>query len=161
MLFKIEEMQAKLLSFLDEQRAAVPRLYLLSNEALLVLLSLEGHPNECMPYIRQLFPGLQELGIEFRNGGENQAFTSMRGRHGERVSLPNAVLCDGAVHKWIVEVETAIQVGIACLCHMRAHGRMRAPARAYLFDHPLSVSCVFAVGITLRMTFRAKIKIIK
>lgn len=109
LLIKLEDSQAKLLAFLDDQRSAVPRFYMLSNEALLVLLSLEAHPNECMPYIRQLFPGIQELGIEFKNGGENQAFTSMRGRHGERVSLTTPVMCDGAVQKWVVEVEAGIQ----------------------------------------------------
>ena len=55
----------------------------------------QGQPQDTMPYLRVLYPGLHELGLEFKDSGKMQVFTSVRNRRGERLTLA-PLRCDGA-----------------------------------------------------------------
>jgi len=112
LLLRLEETQATLLAYLQSHRIELPRLFLLSDEALLMLLSFEGSPKLTMPFVRALFPGVHELGLEFKDNGEMQVFTSVRDRKGERVSL-KPIRCDGPVDKWIGALQQCLHDSMA------------------------------------------------
>ena len=112
LLSRLEETQTQLLSHLQSHRMEIPRLFLLSDESLLMLLSFEGNPKLAMPYVRVLFPGVHELGLEFKDNGEMQVFTSVRDRKGERISL-KPIRCDGPVDEWIATMEECLRTSVA------------------------------------------------
>jgi hypothetical protein len=92
LLARMEEIEARLGVFLQRQRAEFPRGFLLSDAALLQLLSLEGRPAHMQPYLRLCFPGLAEAVVE-AVAGHGDAFTAAVGRRGERLALSAPVLC--------------------------------------------------------------------
>ena len=112
LLTRLEDAQMQVRSYLDAQRIQLPRLFLISNDALLLLLSYEGQPKEAIPFVRLLFPGVHELGLEFKDNGEVQVLTSVRDRKSDRIPLL-PIRCDGAVEDWIAGLDTGLRDSVA------------------------------------------------
>ena len=112
LLTRLEDAQMQVHSYLQSQRVLLPRLFLISNDALLMLLSYQGQPKEAMPYVRLLFPGVHELGLEFKENGEMQVLTSVRDRKSDRIPLL-PIRCDGPVEEWIAELDIGLRDSVS------------------------------------------------
>ena len=137
LLQRLEELQGKMLNFLEQHRVAFPRLYLLSNEGLFMLLSYEGYPKETIPYLRQCFPGLHQVGLEFRNGGENQVCTSVRDYSSERLNMQETIACDGPVQEWISQLED--QLHLSLHSEFFRISKMNQTSELWISDIPLQL----------------------
>ena len=108
LLEKLEESQMLVVTYLNWHRQRVPRLFLLEDQGLLMLLSLEGHASESVPYLRILFPGVDEVGIDFKDNGETQVLSSVRDQCRGRLTLTCPIRCDKGVDEWIESLESAL-----------------------------------------------------
>ena len=111
LLARIENVESQLQAYLHSHRTEVPCFFLLSNQALLSLLSLEGHPEKAIPYTRVLLPGVHDFGLEFRDNGETQVLTSVQDRDGQRMEGLE-IICNGPVEDWISQLGLAIQEAV-------------------------------------------------
>ena len=112
LLARIENVESQLQAYLHSHRTEVPCFFLLSNQALLNLMSLEGHPEKAIPYTRVLLPGVHDFGLEFRDNGETQVLTSVQDRDGQRIEGLE-IICNGPVEDWVSQLEVAIQEAVA------------------------------------------------
>ena len=87
--------QARLEAYLERKRVAFPRLYFLSNDELLGILSQGNNPRAVQPHLQKLFDGIQFL--EFEGEGRNLNILEMHSAEHEKVPLSNNVKARGAV----------------------------------------------------------------
>jgi hypothetical protein len=98
----LEEVAEELQVYLEKARQYFPRLYLLSDDHLLDVLSQTKAPDKVQPYFANMFDGIHK--VEF---GVDLAVTSMLSCDGERVPLVRTVptvLAEGRVEVWLSQV---------------------------------------------------------
>lgn len=88
-------LQARLEAYLEKKRISFPRLYFLSNDELLGILSQGNNPRAVQPHLQKLFDGIQSL--EFEGEGRSLNVLAMNSAEQEQVPLSNNIKARGAV----------------------------------------------------------------
>ncbi|CAF3746445.1 unnamed protein product [Rotaria socialis] len=91
--------------YLETKRLAFPRLFFLSNEDLLDILSHSKDANCVQPHLRKCFANVFHLNIA---KSPMEAVTSMQSVEGEIVNFPKTVRPRGMVEQWLASVEQAM-----------------------------------------------------
>ena len=106
-LKQLEQIQAGLHHYLESKRLYFPRLFFLSNDDLLSLLSETKDPRAVLPHIKKLFDGVHTLLLS-----EQEEVTSMVSSAGETAHLVGRVRpsdARGAVERWLKELEAGMR----------------------------------------------------
>ncbi|CAF4669138.1 unnamed protein product [Rotaria sp. Silwood1] len=93
------------LDYLETKRLAFPRLFFLSNEDLLDILSHSKDANCVQPHLRKCFANIFHLHIV---KSPMEVVTSMQSVEGEIVNFPKTVRPRGMVEQWLTSVEQAM-----------------------------------------------------
>ncbi|CAF4004150.1 unnamed protein product, partial [Rotaria sp. Silwood2] len=91
--------------YLETKRLAFPRLFFLSNEDLLDILSHSKDANCVQPHLRKCFANIFHLHIAKT---PVEVVTSMQSVEGEIVNFPKTVRPRGMVEQWLTSVEQAM-----------------------------------------------------
>ncbi|CAF1414036.1 unnamed protein product [Rotaria sordida] len=102
---QMEKIQRALEDYLETKRLAFPRLFFLSNEDLLDILSHSKDANCVQPHLRKCFANIFHLHIA---KSPMEVVTSMQSVEGEIVNFPKTVRPRGMVEQWLTSVEQAM-----------------------------------------------------
>eukprot|EP00767_Chilomastix_cuspidata_P003879 gnl/Chilomastix_cuspidata/4008.p1 GENE.gnl/Chilomastix_cuspidata/4008~~gnl/Chilomastix_cuspidata/4008.p1 ORF type:complete len:4809 (-),score=800.22 gnl/Chilomastix_cuspidata/4008:14-12793(-) len=114
MLKKLDQIQKHLDDYLEVKRKIFPRFYFLSNDELLEILGQTRNPHAVQPHIKKCFDAIKKLQLEDVQQRTGRTTTSqvhansMEAACGEIVPFEEAVLCQGAVEGWLLEIEKAM-----------------------------------------------------
>jgi dynein heavy chain, axonemal len=100
----LDTVQKGLAQYLETKRAAFPRLYFLSNDELLEILSQAKDPTAVQPHLRKCFENISRL--EF---SPDLLITAMFSSENERVEFCKHFHPRGNVESWLLEVETVMK----------------------------------------------------
>ncbi|CAF4354220.1 unnamed protein product, partial [Adineta steineri] len=101
----MEKIQRALEDYLETKRLAFPRLFFLSNEDLLDILSHANDANCVQPHLRKCFANIFYLRIV---KSPVEVVTSMQSVEGEVVNFTKSIRPRGVVEQWLTQVEQAM-----------------------------------------------------
>jgi dynein heavy chain len=110
---KLEAILKSLHTYLETKRESFPRFFFLSNEELLEILGESRKPERVQPHLKKCFEGIDRLVFEARAGGA--VITGLLSKEGEHVAVLQAVApheFQGAVEKWLLELETQMEAAV-------------------------------------------------
>ncbi|CAF0983043.1 unnamed protein product [Adineta steineri] len=102
---QMEKIQRALEDYLETKRLAFPRLFFLSNEDLLDILSHANDANCVQPHLRKCFANIFYLRIV---KSPVEVVTSMQSVEGEVVNFTKSIRPRGVVEQWLTQVEQAM-----------------------------------------------------
>lgn len=101
----LEKIRKSLEDFLEQKRIGFPRLYFISNDELLDLISKSKDPNSVIPYLPKLFNGIYSMEVTFEN---HVPFASaVFSVSGERLNL-RPVKFRNNIELWLANIEETI-----------------------------------------------------
>lgn len=106
---KLDEIQRSLRDYLETKRVAFPRLYFLSDDELLQILSETKVPERVQPHLKKTFDGINELVFH------DDVIIAMRSKDGEEIPFISAVIpseYSNKVEIWLYEVVYAMQKAV-------------------------------------------------
>lgn len=103
----LDTVQKGLAQYLETKRAAFPRLYFLSNDELLQILSQAKDPTAVQPHLRKCFENISRL--EFM---PDLLITAMFSSEDERVEFCKQFYPRGNVENWLLEVESVMKKSV-------------------------------------------------
>lgn len=107
----LEDITSQLVTHLEKKRLCFPRLFFLSDDQLLDVLSYTKVPERVQPHLRSLFDGIARVDI-----GVDLSITTMISVEGERVVLSKPVSttqCDGMVELWLLQLEQTMRTTLS------------------------------------------------
>ena len=101
----LDNVQKKLIDYMEEKRKAFPRFFFLSNEDLLGILAQTKDPKLVQPHLSKCFEAINK--VEF---GPNEAVLSMLSPEKEQIKFlkkieVNSPEFKGFVEKWMLEIQ--------------------------------------------------------
>ncbi|XP_044749962.1 dynein axonemal heavy chain 1-like [Coccinella septempunctata] len=100
----LEVVQKGLTDYLETKRMIFPRLYFLSDDELLEILSQARNPLAVQPHLRKCFENIATLKFE-----SDLKITRMYSAEGEGVDLDPTLYPVGSVENWLLQVEISMQ----------------------------------------------------
>ncbi|KAK9870899.1 hypothetical protein WA026_009856 [Henosepilachna vigintioctopunctata] len=100
----LEVVQKGLTEYLETKRMVFPRLYFLSDDELLEILSQARNPLAVQPHLRKCFENIATLQFE-----PDLKITRMFSAEGEGVDLDPTLYPVGSVENWLLQVEFSMQ----------------------------------------------------
>nr|XP_006818816.1 PREDICTED: uncharacterized protein LOC100376274 [Saccoglossus kowalevskii] len=136
---KAEEILQSMERFLDDVRNQFPRLFFLSNEEVVEMISISRNTKLWLPYVRKCFTGIRSLGFALPQLAEadrmNTALDmalhadkleviSLEGELGEKVSLVSPVEAKPDVGKWLSALELNMKTTLGTLLRVCVETRL-------------------------------------
>ena len=100
---RLEIVAKELENYLGTKRLFFPRFFFLSNEDLLSILKETRDPKKVQPHLKKCFEGIKSL--QFDEDNKISAMFSVENEKVDFVKIIDPALAEGAVEKWLVEVE--------------------------------------------------------
>jgi hypothetical protein len=146
----ITRVQAQLEAYLECKRVAFPRLYFLSNDELLHLLSQGNNPRAVQPHLQKLFDGIHTL--EFEGEGRNLDVLAMHSSELERISLGSTLKARGAVEGMFAcsndaRLYPVLLIGSIYVCGLQKSRSVYSEAAAQCDRRRLSQKCSFGAKV--------------
>ncbi|XP_062843095.1 dynein axonemal heavy chain 1 [Trichomycterus rosablanca] len=103
----LEQVQKGLSEYLETKRGSFPRLYFLSDDELLEILSQTKDPTAVQPHLRKCFENIARLRFQ-----PDLQITHMYSGEGEEVELTLPVWPSGNVEDWLRDVEKSMKLSL-------------------------------------------------
>nr|AML30858.1 axonemal inner arm dynein heavy chain 2 [Marsilea vestita] len=107
---QLDIVQKGLNEYLETKRLAFPRFYFLSNDELLEILAETKDPLRVQPFCKKIFEGIHRL--QFQDNMDISAMFSEEGEKVNFIKLFNPKDAQGAVEKWLIQVEDAMRMSL-------------------------------------------------
>ncbi|XP_038044677.1 dynein heavy chain domain-containing protein 1-like [Patiria miniata] len=147
LIIKEEELLKGLTSLLDRARIASPRLFFLSDEELIDMLSMTRDKRRWVPMVRQLFPGIQDLEFALPPATKDEAgmmqtsfdlqlhanrlqVVAIEGALGEEVPLATPISPKLEPPQWVAGLETTTKNTLGAQLQACLETRMRGDRAA-------------------------------
>ncbi|BBM97612.1 dynein axonemal heavy chain [Marchantia polymorpha subsp. ruderalis] len=148
---QLDNVNKGLNDYLETKRLAFPRFYFLSNDELLEILAETKDPLRVQPFCRKIFEGINRLVFE-----PNLDIVAMLSEEGERVDFIfhfNPKTAQGAVEKWLIEVEDAMRTSLQDVCRRAFEAYAISDRIQWIIDWPGQiVLCVSQMYWTQEVT---------
>ena len=105
----LEKIQKSLDAYLETKRVAFPRFYFVSADDLLEILGQARDPEAVQPHLKKCFDAIKTLKMD-KNARKSIEATGMNSPEGEFVPFQSAVITEGAVEVWMLQVEAAMRL---------------------------------------------------
>ncbi|KAL3685151.1 hypothetical protein R1sor_003173 [Riccia sorocarpa] len=142
---QLDNVNKGLNDYLETKRLAFPRFYFLSNDELLEILAETKDPLRVQPFCRKIFEGINRLVFE-----PNLDIVAMLSEEGERVDFIfhfNPKDAQGAVERWLIEVEDAMRTSLQDVCRRSFEAYTISDRIQWIIDWPgqiiLAVSQIY------------------
>ncbi|TNJ26760.1 Dynein heavy chain [Giardia muris] len=131
----LDSIQKSLDEYLQNKRMSFARLYFLSDEELLDILSQSKNPHAIQGHIRKIFDAIQS--VEFtvgQSGGLD--ITAMLSEEGERVAFTIPIKARGSVTAWLGNLEQRMRQTINKHCRAAVEDYSIERRSEWILDHP-------------------------
>ena len=139
----LESIQKSLDEYLQNKRMSFARLYFLSDEELLDILSQSKNPHAIQAHIRKIFDSIQA--VEFsvgQSGGLD--IVAMLSEEGERVVLNVPIKARGSITAWLGNLEQRMRQTINRHCQIAVTDYSVEKRNAWILSHP--AQCIICVS---------------
>eukprot|EP00762_Andalucia_godoyi_P002660 ANDGO_03360.mRNA.1 Dynein-1-beta heavy chain len=131
---QLDAILAGLQDYLEIKRLSFPRLFFLSNDELLSVLSETKDPRRIQPHLRKCFEGIDAVNFD-----AGSRITAIHSKAGEQINLLTAVdprEHDNMVERWLRVLELSMQETIRLQIHSCLENRTRAVREEWLLQWP-------------------------
>eukprot|EP00818_Percolomonas_sp_WS_P004771 CAMPEP_0117446884 /NCGR_PEP_ID=MMETSP0759-20121206/6580_1 /TAXON_ID=63605 /ORGANISM="Percolomonas cosmopolitus, Strain WS" /LENGTH=4305 /DNA_ID=CAMNT_0005239183 /DNA_START=148 /DNA_END=13065 /DNA_ORIENTATION=- len=138
---RLDEIQKSLKDYLETKRRAFPRLYFLSDDELLQILSETKDPLRVQPHLKKCFDGIDRLHFT-----DDLVITAMMGRDGERIDFTRTVSpaeFSGQVELWLFEVQKVMIESVRHVIQESMKAYVNMDRTDWIASHPGQV----AIGV--------------
>ncbi|GIY11129.1 dynein heavy chain 2, axonemal [Caerostris extrusa] len=111
----VEKVQQSIEFYLESKRRAFPRFYFISNDDLLAIIGQEGYRG-IQPHLKKCFDSINKINIvekveeKLRETFVTYLATGMYSEYGEFVEFKSAVILEGPVESWLLDIEEMMQI---------------------------------------------------
>ncbi|RZC39320.1 dynein heavy chain 2, axonemal-like [Asbolus verrucosus] len=106
---KLELIQRALERYLETKRHIFPRFYFISNDDMLEILGNSKKPEAVQPHLKKLFDNLTKLKMQKNTFTGKIEAIGMFSEDGEYMEFSKAVVLDGPVEMWLLEIESQMR----------------------------------------------------
>ncbi|EHB12979.1 Dynein heavy chain 1, axonemal [Heterocephalus glaber] len=133
----LDQVQKGLSEHLESKRSAFPRLYFLSDDELLEILSQTKDPTAVQPHLRKCFENIAQLLFQ-----EDLEITHMYSAEGEEVQLSFSVCPSSSVEDWLREVEHSMKASVRSTIEGAIQAYPKVPRTQWVLSWPGQVTIV-------------------
>ena len=135
----LDEIQRGLQSYLELKRIAFPRFFFLSNDEMLEILSETKDPRRVQPHLRKCFEGIDSVTFEKNEEDDREYIVAMNSIEGEEVPFNTFIepaKANGAVEKWLCEVESSMIEAVEKQCAAGVHAYATTERKKWVLEWP-------------------------